>query len=178
MIGEDATLRTLVLGLGNPILSDDRVGLEVVREVERRMGSGCRVDVREACMAGLDLLDLLSGYDRAVVVDAVSTPGGTPGTVVRMGSGDLRGSARLAAIHEIDVGTALTLGRRLGFELPAEITIYGIEVQDAETFGERMSPAVSRAVEVAARQIAADLERPQELSTGGDHGRADQAPRG
>jgi hydrogenase maturation protease len=149
--------RTLVLGLGNPVLSDDRVGLEVVREVERRLGSHAGIDVREAYVAGLDLLDLLSGYSQAVLVDAMSTPGGEPGSLVRMASGELRGSERLAAMHEVNVATALTLGRRLGIALPDEITIYGVEVRDAQTFGEKMSPPVCEAVAAAAAQIVHEV---------------------
>ena len=71
-------MKTLVLGLGNPILSDDGVGLRVARELENRLDQQ-EVTVVETSMAGLDLLDLLAGYDRAIIVDAIQTVGGKVG---------------------------------------------------------------------------------------------------
>lgn len=77
--------KTLVLGLGNPILSDDGVGLRVAAGLEGRLGEG--VTVIEASLAGLDLLELLSGYDRAIIIDAIQTEGGQPGRIYRLDPG-------------------------------------------------------------------------------------------
>jgi hydrogenase maturation protease len=149
--------RTLVLGLGNPILSDDRVGLEVAREVAKRMEGEAGVDVLEADTVGLDVLDLLSGYSRVVLVDAIRSAGGRSGSVVRMSPAQLPCTWRLAAIHEVGVATALELGRRLGHELPTEVVIYAVEVENDREFGERMSPSVAVAVPVAAMRIIEEL---------------------
>ena len=68
-------MKTLVLGLGNPILSDDGVGLRVARAVESQL-SQQEITVMETSMGGLSLLDLLTGYDRAIIIDAIQTRGG------------------------------------------------------------------------------------------------------
>jgi hydrogenase maturation protease len=151
--------RTLVLGLGNPILSDDRVGLEIVREVAKRTEADRGVDVVEADNAGLDLLDLISGYARVVLVDAIRSAGVRPGSVVRLSPAQLPLTRRLAAIHEVGVATALELGRRLGHELPTEVVIYAVGVDNDREFGERMSPSVAGAVPVAATRILEELSR-------------------
>ena len=85
--------RTLVLGLGNDILSDDGVGLQVARRVGELIGD--RADVAEASVATIDLLPLMSGYDRVVIIDAFLSPDLPPGTPVRTTPADLpRGEDR------------------------------------------------------------------------------------
>jgi hydrogenase maturation protease len=66
-------MKTLVLGLGNPILTDDKVGIHVVRAAAGHCSPANGVTFAEASVGGLRLLDLLAGYDRAVMVDAIQT---------------------------------------------------------------------------------------------------------
>ena len=69
------TRNTLVLGLGNPILGDDAVGLHVMRAV-RRIGPHLPdVEYRERCVGGLDLLFEIEGFERLVLVDAMINGG-------------------------------------------------------------------------------------------------------
>ncbi|MBE3050465.1 hydrogenase maturation protease, partial [Candidatus Bathyarchaeota archaeon] len=67
----------LVLGVGNPILSDDGVGIHVARELKKREMPG--VDVEELAASGLELLDVVRGYDKVVIIDAIQTTNGRPG---------------------------------------------------------------------------------------------------
>ncbi|GAH17016.1 unnamed protein product [marine sediment metagenome] len=71
-------MKTLILGLGNPILSDDGVGFCVAGELRGRL-SQQEVTVMETSMTGLSLLDLLAGYDRAIIIDAIQAVGGKAG---------------------------------------------------------------------------------------------------
>ena len=61
-------LKTLVLGLGNPILSDDSVGFRVVQELRDRINRP-GLTFMESSDAGLGLLDLINGYDKAFIID-------------------------------------------------------------------------------------------------------------
>ncbi len=144
--------RALVLGLGNPILRDDAGGLLVARAVRDRCRAMPEVEVREACVAGFDLLDILSGFERAVIVDAIET-GGEPGTVHRLEASRLPTTGRLAASHEIGLAEALALGRLLSLPMPATTTIVAIEVADARSFGECPTPAVVASVATAADEV-------------------------
>ncbi|MFC1927886.1 hydrogenase maturation protease, partial [Chloroflexota bacterium] len=67
-------MKALVLGIGNPILSDDGVGIKVAREVEKNLNDP-QITVSEASAAGLSLLDSILGYDRVIIVDAIQTKG-------------------------------------------------------------------------------------------------------
>ena len=63
-------MKALILGMGNPILSDDGVGLAMAEMLKDRI---CGVDVAASAMIGLSLFDLITGYDVIFIVDAMTT---------------------------------------------------------------------------------------------------------
>lgn len=71
-------MKTLVLGMGNPILCDDGVGIRVARVLLEKPQLP-DVTIEEFSLAGMDLLELLSGYDRAIIIDAIEADGAKPG---------------------------------------------------------------------------------------------------
>lgn len=150
-------MKTLVLALGNPILRDDGVGLRVASCLQERL-KGQEATVVEASVSGLGLLDLLLGYDRAIIIDAIQTPGGRVGQVYRLDPGVLEATRHAASAHGVNLATALELGRRLGLAVPQQIVIFAIEVAEVLTFGEECTPEVSRAVPVAAAMVWQELK--------------------
>jgi hydrogenase maturation protease len=143
--------KTLILGIGNPILSDDRVGIEVGRRVAEVLGED-GVEFMEASAGGLALLDAVCGYDKAVIIDAIQT-GSAAGTVHAFPSDCFVASMRLATVHGMDFLTALETGRKLGMKIPGDIRIYAIEINDPFTFSEQMTPEVEKAVPGIVSQI-------------------------
>lgn len=147
---------TLVVGMGNPIVSDDAVGVRLATDLKRSLAAIQAVDVIEECACGgLGLLDLVVGYDRLIVLDAIKTVRGVPGTWYELTAGDLRETLNLRNVHDVNLATALALGRRLGFRVPddARIHIFAVEVQDVCTFAEIMTPAL----EVAYPELAEEV---------------------
>lgn len=140
---------TLILGLGNSILCDDGVGIKAARYIAE-LGPNPAIVVKEAELAGFALIDLLEGYDRAIVIDAVRLREGTPGEVVVFESGSLEPSLHLVAGHQIDLPTALEMGRRLGRPVPSTVYIVGVQVEDDTTFSESCTPDVEAAIPTAA----------------------------
>lgn len=136
--------KTLVLGLGNTILTDDGVGIYAAREIGKRI-SDEKVDVVEASLGGLELLDPLVGYDRAILVDAMPLGDAEIGSLVKCRPEDLGGGSAMAR-HQVPFQEALTLGRQLGMELPDDIVIYGIQVKDTKTFGESCTEEVQACI--------------------------------
>ncbi len=146
---------TLVLGMGNPILSDDGVGLEVARRLqEGPLPDG--VEVTQSEVAGLRLLELLKGYDKVVIVDALRS-GRDPGEIVRYEARDFRGGHRYGSAHSIGLHTALELGRTLGMPMPDDVTVFAVEAQDVETFGEEFSPPVAAAADRVVELVRAEV---------------------
>jgi hydrogenase maturation protease len=143
---------TLIIGLGNPILKDDSVGLRVVRELGKRV-TGEDIRIQEACFANIDLLEGIGSCDRLILIDSIKTEGGRPGELYQFGLDDFRSTLHLSSPHDINLATALELGKRLGMDIPGEIQIYAIEVEDNQTFCETCSPLVEEAIPRVVEEI-------------------------
>ena len=151
--------RTVVLGLGNPVLSDDGVGLAVAAEVKRLLAEEPipGVDVLASTRAGFELIDLLRGYARAIIVDCLTLPDPVPGRVRRLGLDDVAGSSRLINAHEISVAVAFRLAQQLAIPMPGEVEILAVEAEDTTTLNEGLTPAVAAAVAPLAQAIYEEL---------------------
>ncbi len=146
-------LKTLVLGLGNPILRDDAVGLRVAQALRPMLADAPGIEVDENTWGGLRLMERLVGYDRVIVVDAMCT--GAPAGTVRLLSPDDVPTRRSASPHDTSLPVALELGRRVGLSVPAsaDITLVGIEALDVVNFGEDLSPEVEAAIPFAIQAV-------------------------
>jgi hydrogenase maturation protease len=139
-------MRILVLGLGNPLITDDSVGLRVVQQLKARLADRTDVEVSEDYWGGLRLMERMIGFDRAIVVDAIQT-GAPPGTIHRL-TPDGIATQRSASAHDVNLFTALAFGRQAGASLPENenIQLVGIEAEDTLNFGEQCTPAVEAAI--------------------------------
>lgn len=152
-------MKTLVLALGNPILTDDGAGIHVVQAVKACCQWGS-VIFAEASIGGLRLLGIIDGYDRVIVVDAIQSHDGKPGDIYRLHPNDLQASLHSGSTHDLSLPNALALGRSLGMLVPDDqaIVIIAIEVEDVLTFGEVCTPAVAASIPRAVEAVLAELE--------------------
>ena len=169
-------MKTLVLGLGNPILTDDGVGVKVAEAVQAALPADVPVEVSEVSVGGLTLMERMVGYERVILIDACTwtPPGhstgaperpiqrwtGQPGTVHRLTLEELRTispTQHSVSSHDTSLATALELGRQMGLSLPEEIIIYAIEVENITDFGDEPTPAVARAIPRVTEAVLAEL---------------------
>ena len=146
----------MILGMGNPLLCDDGVGLRVAAELKDRVEQP-EITVMETGVAGLSLLDLLVGYDRAIIIDAIQTVGGKAGQIYRLDPKAFDTAIHTASAHGIDFTTALEFGKKLGLSLPQQIIIFAIEASDVTTFSEECTPEVKQAVTVCIEMVLREL---------------------
>ncbi len=144
-------MKTLVLGLGNPILSDDAVGIRIAEGLKGK--TAANNDVIGTSEAGIALLDYVVGYDRLVIIDSVMTKGGKAGELYKLELEDLKPGMSLSSSHGVDIATAFTLGEKLGYPVPRQVTIYAVEIDDNTTFGEKCTQKVEERIPFIARQI-------------------------
>ena len=149
-------MKTLVLGLGNPILSDDGVGIRVAHEVSNRLKNP-QVTVSETSAAGLSLLDSIVGYDKVIIIDAIQTEKGQAGQIYRMKTEDFSLTKRLSSPHQINLATALELGKMLNLAMPEKITVFAVEAKDVTSFGEKCTPEVEKAIPEVVKMVLEDL---------------------
>jgi hydrogenase maturation protease len=155
-------MKTLVLGLGNPLLRDDSVGLRVVEQLRAELDGLEDVDVDLDYWGGLRLMERMIGYDRAIIIDAICT-GGQPGTLHLLSPNDIP-TQRSTSAHDVNLPTALELGRQAGAKLPDsdDILLVGVEAQDVLTFAENLTPDVEAAIPQAMDAVLTNLRLERE----------------
>jgi hydrogenase maturation protease len=148
--------RTIVIGLGNPLLGDDGVGWRVADRVEELLranpaGYARGVEIDRLGVGGLALMERLTGFDAAVFVDAAEFRDRPIGEVRTRSLAELEeyGPGHLDSAHDSSLAAALALGRRLGAHLPDRIEVVTIQVRSNDVFGDVLSPAVAAAVPAA-----------------------------
>jgi hydrogenase maturation protease len=143
--GSLPVVRVLVLGVGNPILSDDGVGIHAARRLKEKNLSG--VDVEELAASGLELLDLVLDYDKVIIIDAIQTTSGTPGETHILAEKDFERAVHGSSPHGINIATALALGRRIVPErMPKKVVFIAVEVEDLVNVKERLTARVEAAL--------------------------------
>lgn len=141
--------KTIILGIGNPLLTDDAVGLHMVRSLQARFGNEESFDFKENHSGGLELLDDLRGYKKAALIDCLQTPGYPAGTCLELTLNDLAdtGLESFVTTHGLTLTTLIAFGRKLGFSLPEEYKIFGIVGYDCENFSEELSERLQETYE-------------------------------
>jgi len=146
-------MKVLVLGIGNPLRSDDGVGIHVAESL-RDENLGRKIDIKEG-LSGLDILGAITGYERVIIVDAIKS-GAVPGTIYRLSVNDLQAQQPLHAFstHDVDIPTMLKSGRDLyPGKMPEDIVIIAVEAGDIETFSETCTPGVEKAIRKVVQMI-------------------------
>ena len=164
--------RTIVIGLGNTLLGDDGVGWRVADEVEGLLAAARAagralpdVEIERLGVGGLRLMEVLTGYSAAILVDAAEFPDRPAGEVRSCCFEDLADFAagHLDSAHDASLRTALALGRRLGADLPDDIQAVTVQAHRTDEFSEELSPEVAAAVAAATRTVMELLAAPSPI---------------
>ena len=148
----------LLLGLGNDILTDDAIGLYVVRELRPKLAAHPSIDIRETTEMGLALLDFITGYRTVVIVDSIQTGKALPGFLHELDASALNQLTGRTP-HFVGVSETLALGRQLGLAMPEQVKIFAIEVEDPFTLSTDMTPTLQSALPGIVERIAAALRK-------------------
>ncbi len=169
-------LRTLIVGLGNPILSDDGVGWRIECALRQQLSDDPSpavdlqtVDFLHICTGGLALAELMIGYDRVIVADAIVTGQASPGTVYHFRLADLPGTLNSSNSHDTSLRLGLQMLRSCGAHVPREgdVDFIAVEAQDVWTFGESCTPAVEQGIPAAVTAVTELLAAPRQSGSGG-----------
>ena len=168
-------MKTLIVGLGNPILTDDGVGVKVAYAVEealknsrswtslRMPASKDDITVTEAGVGGLRLMEMMIGYDRVILIDAIIHTNGNnsaPGTIFQMSQQDLEDislTQHSASAHDTTLNTALEMADRMGLHLPEEVLIFAVEVEEIFVFSNEPTPAVAAAIPKVTQMVLDEI---------------------
>jgi len=143
-------MKTRVLGIGNPIVTDDAAGLKIAQEIKQLRPE---LDVVEACSGAMGLFDYITDYDRLIIIDSVKTEGGIPGSLYRIDIEALKPTLNHATSHGLDIASALKLGEGMGYHMPQLISIYAVEIKDNTNFSEQCTEEVKDRIPSIAKKI-------------------------
>ena len=139
--------RFLVLCLGNEVLSDDAFGPIIADRLRLLEREDDDVEIIYAPSAGLSLLELLEDRVAVLIVDTIITNAAPPGTLHHFSIGAQAPTRGLINSHEVNLPTALELGRQLGYAMPEDIQVVAVEAMDVLTLSQKLTPPVTAVIE-------------------------------
>lgn len=143
-------MSTLVLGIGNPILSDDAVGIKIAQQLEEEKPD---LTVEQTNEAAIALIDLITDYDRLIIIDSIKTRQGKAGELYKLTLEDFKPNNDFTSSHGMDIATAFEVGKSLGCRMPQSVSIYAVEIKDNENFSEQCTKEVAERLPVIVKQI-------------------------
>lgn len=132
------TMRILIFGIGNLLRKDDGVGIRIAVELQKDKDlQSARVEIKGGNIEPFDLLKLIDGYDRLILIDAIKTENGSVGEIHQFKLENLP-SYPLRTSHGVDLMTAIEIGK-MEYQMPKIIDIYAVEISDGNSFGEELT---------------------------------------
>lgn len=147
----------LILGLGNPILSDDSVGLRVVDKLKKILTPKNNVDFCKVATSGIELLDIISGYKHLILIDVIKTGKEKIGTLNKHKISDFNNSIHLSSPHQMNFPSVIEFANKTGIPVPEIIDIFTIEVKDIYAFSLECSELMKKKIPVIADKILKEL---------------------
>jgi len=150
-------MKTIILGAGNLILGDDGVGVHVANELKNHIKNP-DITIDEAITGGMNLLDLILGYDKAIIIDAVKTEDGKNGEVKKIPMNEFS-TIHSCNPHDISLSEAINMAKKMGENrIPKEIVIVGILMKEIpcefkEKLSKKIAEAVPKAVKIVLNEI-------------------------
>ncbi len=154
--------KTAVIGIGNSILSDDGVGIKAVKVLEsiykaKHKGSSEVTEFIEVSTGGINLMEYMAGFRKAVIIDAIVTGRHKAGTVFKFIYPDIPFTRNTVSTHDVDLPMAIETANYLGISLPSEIIIFAVEAKDTVNFGENLTEEVESALINVVNEIKSTL---------------------
>jgi hydrogenase maturation protease len=158
--GNPLRKRVIVLGVGNELLSDEGVGIHVVRELEK-MKIPHEIEILEGGTDGFGLIHIITEADRLIVVDSLKG-GSKPGTIYKFNIEDVPATPDLfkTSVHQIGILEVINLSSLIG-KTP-ETTVIGVEPKSISTsmeLSEEVEKKIPRVIELVLNEVGEYLQR-------------------
>jgi len=143
--------KVLILGIGNILQKDDGVGVYAVNEIiDRIIDLPGDVEVFDGGTFGYDLLPVMSGRKKIVIVDALKVDD-EPGSIYRFSANHLRDCNNRFSLHDVGVKKLVDMLMLMG-ESP-EIEVIGIVPEDINSLDIGISDSVKKSIPKAVEYI-------------------------
>ncbi len=144
-------MKTLVLGIGNILLSDEGVGIHTVNFLQTHHANLTEVEYLDGGTLSFSLAPIIEQADNFIVIDAAQlqaqASAGTVECFIGAQMDDFLSTPK-RSVHEISLIDLLTMVR-LTERLPRRRALIGIQPHNID-WGEQLTPEVAAAIEPAA----------------------------
>lgn len=145
----------LVLGIGNALMNDDALGVTAIEQLKELYTFPAGVSVIDGGTLGLDLLPLLEGARKLLIIDAIDM-GATPGALFRLSGDEVpRAFASKLSVHQMGVQDLLAVAELQG-HVPEELVVWGVQPGSIE-MEMRLTPAVAAAMRPLLDRVVGEL---------------------
>ncbi|MGA2071019.1 MAG: hydrogenase maturation protease [Sedimentisphaerales bacterium] len=147
---------TIVIGLGNILMSDESIGIHLIRRLSEYQGKYPCVEFIDAGTGGMNILHLIANRKKAVIIDCVKM-GKKPGAIKQFEPADVKTTKKMThfSLHEADILRIIELSKQLG-ECPNQIVIFGIEPESLE-LGQKLSKTLAGKIDTYLAGIRKEL---------------------
>jgi len=150
--------KTLVLGIGNNLLSDEGAGVHVVRQLAEQYPDQDGVEYLDGGTLSFTLAEPIAAADGLIVVDAARLDS-PPGTVRLFEGPDMDAflKGKRSSVHEVSLADLIDMARLTG-DLPERRCLIGIQPESLD-WGDAPGPEVAAAIPLAAEQVLDTIRR-------------------
>jgi hydrogenase maturation protease len=140
-------MKSLIVGLGNPIMGDDAIGCRCAEAVESALSVQEleTVEVIQFFRGGISLMERLIGYDRVLIIDSITGSGLKPGAVKKLTLDEIP-SYTVNSPHDGSLKNALAFGKLMGAELPHQVDILAVEIDPKYEFSDKLSAPINAVI--------------------------------
>jgi hydrogenase maturation protease len=144
---EIEAMKSLIVGLGNPIMGDDAIGCRCAEAIEAALSPQEleSVEVIQFFRGGISLMERLIDYDRVLIIDSITGCGLEPGAVRKLTLDEIP-SYTVNSPHDGSLKTALEFGRQMGVELPHQVDILAVEIEPKYEFSDQLSASIEAGI--------------------------------
>lgn len=136
----------LILGLGNEILTDDGIGVKIVKFLKRH-STNASIHFETLWVGGIDLIEIFDGYKTIIIIDAIKTGEKEPGFIWNFTPENFRNTLHLSNLHDLSFLEAIETGKQLGYKIPETIHVLAIEIIENLVFSNDFSTEVQACYE-------------------------------
>lgn len=151
-----------ILGCGNPLIGDDGIGVHIANKLmEMRSELPDNVEVIDAGVCGLELLNFMENVEQIIIVDAVKGAGDI-GSIHRFEIEDIKNaiSGDVLSVHDTSIADVLCIGQHVQ-EMPKSVKIFAVEVEETDKISIGLSNKVQASVDEVINMILEEIKPKQ-----------------
>jgi len=144
--------KTLILGIGNVLLSDEGAGIHAIRQLAELAERRDDIELMDGGTLSFSLAGAIEDAENLIVIDAAQYDGepGTTRVFVGEQMDTFIGSNRKCSVHEVSLIDLMAIALLSG-QLPQQRALIGIQPHSID-WGDTPSPPVASAIRLACDQ--------------------------